>query len=131
MIPSLSHRVQSVSCVSPIDLLERDEGSGIHPQFPGQVISVDYQGKITLTSVRRFDGFYIFKCLVSRYRHTVMVMKKIRFDAGSTENSAETVIFLKANCIQVDPSAVKSQYQNPFEREVQTFSKGLAALPAD
>jgi hypothetical protein len=59
------------------------------------------------------------------------VVKKIRFDAGSTENAEETVTFLQANRIQVDPCAVKAQYQNPVEREVQTLSKGIAALLID
>ena len=142
--------------LSKSNRLDREEDSGIHPQFPGQVISVDYQSKITPTSVRGFDGFYIFKCLMSGYRHVVMVktktaaafnealahvvdfynlhghvVKKIRFDAGSTENAEETVTFLQANRIQVDPCAVKAQYQNPVEREVQTLSKGIAALLID
>ena len=39
------------------------------------------------------------------------VVKKIRFDAGSTENALETVQFLETNHIQVDPAAVKSQFQ--------------------
>ena len=34
---------------------------------------------------------------------------KIRFDAGSTENSAETVDFLQVNRIGVDPAAPKCQ----------------------
>ena len=32
------------------------------------------------------------------------VVKKIRFDAGCTENSAETVKFLQSNRIGVDPA---------------------------
>jgi hypothetical protein len=59
------------------------------------------------------------------------VVKKIRFDAGSTENSAETVDFLQVNRIGVDPAAPKCQYQSPVEREVQTASKGIAALLID
>ena len=59
------------------------------------------------------------------------VVKKIRFDAGSTENALETVQFLETNRIQVDPAAVKSQFQNPVEREVQTLNKGVAALLID
>ena len=56
---------------------------------------------------------------------------KIRFDAGSTENALETVQFLETNRIQVNPAAVKSQFQNPVEREVQTLNKGVAALLID
>jgi len=40
--------------LSKSNKLAREEGSGIHPQFPGQVISVDYQGNISPTSVRGF-----------------------------------------------------------------------------
>jgi hypothetical protein len=111
---------------------------------------------ISPVSVRGFTGFYLFKCLMSGYRHAIMVteksgatfnealahvidfynlhghvVKKIRFDAGSTENSAETVDFLQLNRIGVDPAAPKCQYQNPVEREVQTASKGIAALLID
>jgi hypothetical protein len=111
---------------------------------------------ISPVSVRGFTGFYLFKCLMSGYRHAIMVteksgatfnealahvidfynlhghvVKKIRFDAGSTENSAETVDFLQVNRIGVDPAAPKCQYQNPVEREVQTASKGIAALLID
>ena len=57
------------------------------------------------------------------------VVKKIRFDAGSTENALETVQFLEINRIQVDPAAVKSQFQ--IEREAQTLNKGVAALLID
>ena len=47
------------------------------------------------------------------------------------ENALETVQFLETNRIQVDPAAVKSQFQNPVEREVQTLNKGVAALLID
>jgi hypothetical protein len=134
----------------------RGEGAGTHPEFPGQVIAVDYQGAITPTSVRGYTGYYIFKCLYSAYRHTIMVkdktaetfnevlahvvdfynlhghvVKKLRFDAGSTENSRSSADFLSQHRIQTDPAAPDSQFQNPVEREVQTASKGIAALLID
>jgi hypothetical protein len=64
--------------------LPRELGSGIHPEFPGQVISVDYQGMISPVSVRGFNGFYLFKCLMSGYRHAIMVTEK----SGATFNKA-------------------------------------------
>jgi hypothetical protein len=64
--------------------LPRELGSGIHPEFPGQVISVDYQGMISPVSVRGFNGFYLFKCLMSGYRHAIMVTEK----SGATFNEA-------------------------------------------
>ena len=59
------------------------------------------------------------------------VVKKVRFDAGSTENSLSSATFLASNRIDIDPAAVKSQFQNPVEREVQTINKGVAALLID
>jgi len=59
------------------------------------------------------------------------VVKKIRFDAGSTENSNSSAAFLLQHRIEVDPAAPESQFQNPVEREVQTASKGIAALLID
>ena len=111
---------------------------------------------ISPTSVRGFTGYYVFKCLYSGYRHAVMtkdkssasfeetlsyvidfynllghLVKKIRFDVGSTDNSLSSATFLSNNRIDVDPAAVKSQFQNPVEREVQTINKGVAALLID
>jgi len=59
------------------------------------------------------------------------VVKEIRFDAGSTENSLSSATFLSSNRIDVDPAAVKSQFKNPVEREVQTINKVVAALLID
>ena len=81
---------------------------------------------------------YVFKCLYSGYRHAVMtkdkssasfeealsyvidfynlhghVVKNIRFDDGSTENSLSSATFLSSNRIDVGPVAVKSQFQTP------------------
>jgi hypothetical protein len=150
-------RTACTACqLSKSNKLPRGEGSGIHPQFPGQVIATDYQGMISPASVRGFTGYYVFKCLYSGYRHAIMtkdkssasfeealsyvidfynlhghVVKKIRFDAGSTENSLSSATFLASNRIDIDPAAVKSQFQNPVEREVQTINKGVAALLID
>lgn len=117
---------------------------------------MDYQGEIHPTSVRGFSGFYLFKCLRSAYRHVVMVrdktaatfnealayvidfynlhghtVTKVRFDAGSTENSQSSADFLATNRIGVDPAAPDCQFQNPLEREAQTVSKGIATLLID
>jgi hypothetical protein len=56
---------------------------------------------------------------------------KLRCDAGSTENAAETVQFLREYDIDIDPAAVGEQQQNPVEREVQTANKGISALLID
>jgi hypothetical protein len=148
---------QCTACqLSKSNRLPRGKGSGTHPEFPGQVLAVDYQGLITPTSVRGYTGFFLFKCLHSAYRHVILtrdksadsfnmalarvidfynvyghVTKKIRFDAGSTENSEASADWLTAHRIEVDPAAPECQFQNPLEREVQTLNKGVAALLID
>ena len=91
---------------------------------------------ISPTSVRGLTGYYVFKCLYSGYRHAVMIkdkssasfeetlsyvidfynlhghlVKKIRFDVGATDNSFSSATFFSNNRIDVDPAAVKSQFQ--------------------
>ena len=135
--------------------LARKEGSGVKPTRTGEVLSCDYQGKIA-ESIRGYNGWYIFKCLYSGFRHSVMVKDKtkesfqeaishvvdfynsyghrvelLRMDAGSTENAADVIAFLLEHSIHVDPAAVDEQNQNPVEREVQTLKKGVSALLID
>ena len=52
-------------------------------------------------------------------------------DAGSTENAADVIAFLKEHNIEIDPAAPDEQQQNPVEREVQTLTKGVSALLLD
>ena len=57
--------------------LARKEGSGVKPTRTGEVLSCDYQGKIT-ESIRGYNGWYIFTCLYSGFRHSVMVNDKTK-----------------------------------------------------
>jgi len=136
--------------------LPRNEGSGMKPNHPGNVLSVDYQGKISPTSARGFTGWFIIKDIKTAYRHGIMTrskaadsliealshaidfynlhghrVDKVRFDAGSVEDSEKVITFLLAHNIEIDPAAVAEQSQNPVEREVQTLTKGVSALLLD
>ena len=134
-----------------------NEGSQIHGSYPGEEISVDYQGKISPVSVRGHTGFYLFKDRYSGYRHAVMVKDKtsktyllalqlvihfynqygysvriIRCDAGSTEADSEVIRVLnKDHLVHVDPAAIEHQNQNPVEREAQTLIRGVGCLMVD
>ena len=125
--------------------------------YPGEEISVDYQGKISPVSVRGHTGFYLFKDRYSGFRHAVMVRDKtsktylsalqsvisfynqygysvriIRCDAGTTEADTEVVRTLnKDHHIHVDPAAVEHQNQNPVEREAHTLIRGVGYLMVD
>ena len=127
--------------------LDKAYGTGIKPENPGQVISIDYQGKISPVSVRGFTGWFIFKDIRTGCRHGIMTkdksaatfiealshvidfynrhghrVDKLRMDAGSTENSAAVFEFCNEHNIELDPAAVDEEQQNPVEREVQTFT---------
>ena len=133
------------------------QGEGLHGSYPGEEISVDYQGKITPTSVRGFSGFYLFKGKYSGYRHGILVkdksaktyldavesviqfynchgflVHKLRCDAGSTENDQSVVAILGAKySVKVDAAAVEHQNQNFVEREAQTLIRGVGCLLVD
>ena len=134
-----------------------NQGEGLHGNHPGEELSVDYQGKISPTSVRGYNGFYLFKDKFSGYRHCILVkdktaktymnaveqviefynshgfpVEKIRCDAGSTENDSTVVSTLNTkHFIKVDPAAVEHQNQNFVEREAQTLIRGVGCLLID
>ena len=54
----------------------RNKGSGETPTNVGEVLSVDYQGKINPPSVRGYTGYYIFKDLCSKYLHVARTSKR-------------------------------------------------------
>ena len=132
-------------------------GTQIHGSYPGEEISVDYQGKISPVSVRGHTGFYLFKDRYSGYRHAVLVkdrtaktylsalrqviqfynqygfsVRAVRCDAGSTEADSEVIRTLNNDFhVHVDPAAVEHQNQNPVEREAQTLIRGVGCLFID
>ena len=67
------------------------------------------------------------------YKENSWIVKEIRCDAGSTENSQEFVDFLQAQNppIKLSPSGVKEQQQNFVERANQTLTKGVGAILLD
>ena len=161
LTPRLVRKVMSKLTCTACALAKRNKlpqagGTGIKPSEPGTVLSVDYQGKISPISTRGFTRWFIIKDLKSSYRHSIMTksksaaaliealshaidfynlhghrVDKVRFDAGSTENSADVEAFLLEHNIITDSSAADEQQQNPVEREVQTLTKGVSALLLD
>lgn len=133
------------------------KGTGLHPSTPGQVLSVDYQGKINPPSTRGYTGFWLFLDLHSGYIHAHFTKDKtastykdaldnvihfyhshqhrvqtIRCDAGSTENDTTIKQYLAhTHQIHIAPAAVDHQEQNPVERTVQTLIKGVSTIMAD
>jgi hypothetical protein len=131
--------------------LPTEEGTGLHAPLPGNILSVDYQGKINPVSVRGYTGFYLFKDSFTGMRHAELVkdktavsfqnaltnvikfynshghtVLKIRCDAGATENDEGVATWLASeHGVTVDPASVGKQSQNPVEREVQTLIKGV------
>ena len=157
-IDAVLDKLQCTACeLAKRNKLNRSLGSGIHQIFPGATISVDYQGLMT-TSVRGYTGFFLCKDLCSGYRHAIMtdsksedalricldhvinfyeshghVVRKFRFDAGSTESSYSLHDYLNSapRFITAENANPAKQNQNPVEREVQTLIKGVSALMVD
>ena len=126
--------------------LPQQTGDGQHAPLPGNVLSVDYQGKINPLSVRGYSGFYLFKDSCTGMRHAEMVkdktatsfqkalnnviqfynshghtVLKIRCDAGSTENDAG-IVFCGPQSM-VSPST-----QQPSESKIKTQSRERSNL---
>jgi hypothetical protein len=78
--PGRINQVMQRTPCTACDLVKRNKrnkktGSGVRPTRVGDVLSCDYQGKIK-DSIRGFNGWYIFKCLFSGFRHGIMVKDK-------------------------------------------------------
>ena len=58
-------------------------------------------------------------------------MRKLRFDAGSVEGSAEVAAGLAALGISSDDTPPGSQEKNPIERDNQSTKKTVATMLAD
>ena len=153
----MNHTPCTACALAKRNKLKREEGSTIRPQRVGEVLSVDYMGPITPTSARGYTGYLLYKDLFSKYINVVLTKRKpnsetfvnatteivefyksyghqphtLRFDAGTTENSALTSSGLRLLRLHPDPAAVNSQFQNPIEREAQTANKAVAAMLLD
>jgi hypothetical protein len=156
IIDSVFHHLDCTACaLGKRNKLPREKGTGIHPVDVGHTLSFDYQ-PVTSPSITGHTGYFLFKCLFSGFRHAVLVkskdrktliestkqvsafynkhgfqVRKLRFDQGSSELSADFLEYLDSQGIDYSPAAVKAQFQNPVEREVQTVNKGVATLFAD
>ena len=125
------------------------EGSGIRTVI-GEELSCDYVGEIHPKSVHGNTGAYIFtdsatgmehvypvrskteflqcaKKTIEYYASHRHITRKIRCDAGSSENAAEAKSQLATIHIELRPAAPGKQNQNPVERHIQTTKKGTAA----
>jgi hypothetical protein len=140
---------------------DKMHGSGVYNPTVGDTITVDYQGLITPPSARGNTGFFFARCASSTYVHTSPtkskdsssyidflketlayyrshnhVIKHIRSDYGSVENSKEVTDFLRDSqgihpSISTLPAAPAMQNQNPAEREIQTMIKQVGAIMTD
>ena len=60
-IHTVMSKIHCTACaLSKMHKRHINEGSQIHGSYPGEEISVDYQGKISPVSVRGHTGFYLF-----------------------------------------------------------------------
>lgn len=144
---------QCLSCMlGKANHLARSDGTGIRSAVMGECASVDFK-PVTPPSISGQIGMYYFtdsatsyhyavivhqhdsahlcqaiqeyKNHLSRYKHT---LKKLRFDAGTVENSKDVEAELsKLNILSV-PAAPECQFQNPDERHIQSNLKGVAAM---
>ena len=157
-VHSVMSKIHCTACgLSKMHKRQIRSGTQIHGSYPGEEISVDYQGKISPVSVRGHTGFYLFKDRHSGYRHAVLVkdrtaktylgalrqviqfynqygfsVRAVRCDAGSTEADTEVIRVLNDDFhVHVDPAAVEHQSQNPVEREAQTLIRGVGCLFID
>jgi len=68
--------------------LPTEEGTGLHAPLPGNVLSVDYQGKINPVSVRGYTGFYLFKDSFTGMRHAELVKENCnQFPDGAAQHN--------------------------------------------
>jgi hypothetical protein len=117
--------------------------------LPAEILSVDYQGTINPTSVRRYTGFFFFKDLFSGYRHAIFVkdksgetfyqaaqevitfykshghsMRSIRCDAGSSKNdSVSGAKLLDLYGVTMQPAAPVISIRTPLSVRFKPWSK--------
>lgn len=131
--------------------------SGVHEIIVGRSWSMDYQGPFATTAVGGFTGkftcvelttglgvVYLVKAKDEAYEvvkrlaeYNSMwgrVMRLLRVDAGSVENSVqfgEVCASLNGRDkpgVEVRPAAVEKQNQNPVERHIQTIDNQINAI---
>ena len=128
-------------------------GAGIGSKVVGNVLSLDYVGKINPPAYNGINGFYLFSDLATGYLHAVLVRTKtalknavndvvsfykryqhtvrcLRFDSDSLQLSDDFTLWLDNYNppILYEASCPGSQNQNPVERQVQTLIKGVSTI---
>lgn len=69
--------------------------------------------------------------MVNNYQRFGWIIRKIRYDAGSVENSRDVSLYLASKSILVEPAAVEHQNQNPVERSIQALFKHVNTILVD
>jgi hypothetical protein len=129
-------------------------GSGIPDQIPGYTMAFDFV-PFTILTVFGCIGFYFFCCCATgaikiflvrdksaesliecihqletwlqRYGH---VLKNLRSDAGSTENSDAVSRAISHISVDNSPAAPENQQANPAERQLQSFMQQVKIMLA-
>lgn len=144
---------QCLSCmIGKAKLLPRADGTNLKPSLFGMCASVDWK-PVSPPALSGEIGFYLFVeatvgfkyavmshhhdsesllhaikeyiCYIKKYSHT---LKKLRFDAGTVENSKLIEAELAQLEILTDAAPPECQFQNPVERHIQTTVKGIATM---
>lgn len=152
-----SHQECMASALARWNKLNETVSSGLHPLLPGNTWSSDYQGPYSVEAVGGFTGMLTFVCLSTGYGVVFLVRTKkehftyvqkidslcnrwghkfevLRVDASSIEGSEEfleqcsRIHGLGNQGIQIRPSNVAMQQQNPVERHVQTAHNMMASM---
>jgi hypothetical protein len=144
---------QCLSCmIAKAKRLARADGTGLKPTVFGMCASVDWK-PVTPPALSGEIGFYLFvedtvgfkfsvtshhhdsahllqaiKEYVSYLRKYSHRLKKLRFDAGTVENSKLIENEVALLEILTDAAPPECQFQNPVERHIQTTVKGIATM---
>ena len=153
-IRSVFLHYECISCaLGKKNKLPRNFGSAISNNVVGHTLSVDYIGKILPTAYNGYNGMYFFVDCVTGYMHVFLVRTKtklkdcvldvisfykkynhivrvLRYDSDSVQLSDDFTLFLEniTNPVRSEVSIPGSHYQNPVERHIQTFIKGVSTL---
>ena len=153
-IERVLQRLDCIHCsLAKLNKLPINQGSGIRPNFVGQVLSVDYK-PVLPASITGHTGFYLFSCCACLYYHACLVKNKtellhwtklvcsfyrfhghttttLRVDAGTVENAIPFTTALAQIGIAVEPCIPEQQFANPVERGMQTVLKGVSTCMLD
>jgi hypothetical protein len=156
-VMAVAKRIDCVACAQAKNVKHASPtGSGIRMEFPFEVISVDRLGPYQPKAIGGYNfGIIAMDCttlfgvvdlvpntkakayisFIEKIRLLALrfhfVIRRVRFDAGSVENSNEFCAFLSTHGIEPCPAGVERQDQNPVERYVRTIKETVAAMMVD